>query len=410
MSSSHSTEHDTSMMKPDSSSPVSLVERGLRCIEQGHYAEGADLFKLAREQLFTGQGQLTAALDTLNQATMSYLDAQRTLLEASKHLAESDVEQQAQIAALKKLLPTLVEDVDIASYARVELGNNSKGHQSLQLLRTPPSEDGNPLPTLYLTCFGHFEVRRFSPYDQPINLCHNLKGQAVLRYLMAQPKHRETADMLMAALWPEDAPEVALHKLRIAISALRCSLNRDFASEPGGGYILCKGQIYQLNPSVVIHSDVDEFLSLYRVGQQANSSAAAAGHFEAACRLYTGPFMSEDLYTDWPVIQREELSKTYIAMCAKLAEFNLEHGCHKDAAKWAIAILKVDHCDEEAHRQLMQAYAAQGRRSEALRQYQRCQRVLQEELGVQPMLETQRLFHIVLNGEDFLTSNKKSDV
>ncbi|TMC88676.1 MAG: hypothetical protein E6J22_15400, partial [Chloroflexi bacterium] len=104
MSSSHSTEHDTSMMKPDSSSLVSLVERGLRCIEQGHYAEGADLFKLAREQLFTGQGQLTAALDTLNQATMSYLDAQRTLLEASKHLAESDVEQQAQIAALKKLL------------------------------------------------------------------------------------------------------------------------------------------------------------------------------------------------------------------------------------------------------------------------------------------------------------------
>ncbi|TMC95976.1 MAG: hypothetical protein E6J11_12575, partial [Chloroflexi bacterium] len=148
MSSSHSTEHDTSMMKPDSSSPVSLVERGLRCIEQGHYAEGADLFKLAREQLFTGQGQLTAALDTLNQATMSYLDAQRTLLEASKHLAESDVEQQAQIAALKKLLPTLVEDVDIASYARAEPGNNSKGHQSLQLLRTPPSEDGNPLPTL----------------------------------------------------------------------------------------------------------------------------------------------------------------------------------------------------------------------------------------------------------------------
>ena len=101
--------------------------------------------------------------------------------------------------------------------------------------------------------------------------------------------------------------------------------------------------------------------------------------------------------------RREELRKTYVATCAKLAEFNLEHGCHKDAAKWASAILKVDHCDEEAHRQLMQAYAAQGRRSEALRQYQRCQSVLAEELGVQPMPETQRLFHMVLpNGEDSL--------
>src|SRR2546423_2952165 len=116
MSSSHSTEHDTSMMKPDSSSPVSLVERGLRCIEQGHYAEGADLFRLAREQLFTGQGQLTAALGTLNQATMSHLDAQRTLLEASKQLAECDVEQQAQISALKKLIATPPEDVENSSY------------------------------------------------------------------------------------------------------------------------------------------------------------------------------------------------------------------------------------------------------------------------------------------------------
>ncbi|HXL37965.1 MAG TPA: bacterial transcriptional activator domain-containing protein [Ktedonobacteraceae bacterium] len=79
--------------------------------------------------------------------------------------------------------------------------------------------------------------------------------------------------------------------------------------------------------------------------------------------------------------RREELRKTYVATCAKLAEFNLEHGCHKDAAKWASAILKVDHCDEEAHQQLMQAYAAEGCCSEMLRQYQRCQRVLQEELG-----------------------------
>ena len=98
------------------------------------------------------------------------------------------------------------------------------------------------------------------------------------------------------------------------------------------------------------------------------------------------------------------------ALCCssgKLAEFNLEKGCHKDAATWASAILKVDHCDEEAHRQLIRAYAAQGHRSEALRQYQRCQRVLQEELGVQPMPETQRLFQVLLNGTDSPTVKRK---
>ncbi len=61
---------------------------------------------------------------------------------------------------------------------------------------------------------------------------------------------------------------------------------------------------------------------------------------------------------------------------------------------------RSNRCDEEAYRRLMRAYAAQGRRSEALRQYQQCQKVLGEELGVQPMPETQKLFHLLVNGED----------
>ena len=263
------------------------------------------------------------------------------------------------------------------------------------------------LPALYATCFGRFEVRRSDPSSQPINLCHNLKGQAILRYLIAQPKHRETADMLMTVLWPEDAPEAALHKLRIAVSALRCSLNRNFASEPGGGYILCKDQVYQLNPSVALQSDVDEFLALYQAGQQASSSAAAVVLYEEACRLYTGPFLAEDLYTDWSAMQREELSQAYVAMCGKLAEFNLENGRYKEAATWATAILKVDQCDEEAYCQLIRTYAAEGRRSDALRQYQRCQRVLAEELGVQPTPETQKLLHMLLNSSDFPVVKRK---
>ena len=47
----------------------------------------------------------------------------------------------------------------------------------------------------------------------------------------------------------------------------------------------------------------------------------------------------------------------------------------------------------------MRAYVALGRRSDALRQYQRCQRVLDEELGVLPVPETVNLFHTILNSE-----------
>lgn len=400
MKSSYPPEQDGLKVEYDTSSPISLVEHGLNCIQQGHYTEGEASFALARERLLPDQLPLISALGALNQAVAVYLHSQQVL-----------AEQQAQIGALNKLLVTLMKDMEIASPTRSQPRENLKGYQPLQLqlpIKPPaenskqhpssPLEDGNTLPALYITCFSRFEVRRSSPSDLPINLCNNLKGQCILRYLIAQPKYRATMDMLMAVFWPDDEPELANHKLRVAVSALRRSLNGDVISEPGGGYILCTYQAYQFHPSTVLQTDVDEFLALYQAGQQASDREKAMAYYEKACHLYTGPFLTEDFYADWSFIRREELSKTYIVMCDKLAEFNQEMGRYQDATKWASAILKVDRCDEEAHRQLMRAYAAQGRRSEALRQYRYCQRVLNEELGILPASETQNLVHMLLEG------------
>ena len=203
----------------------------------------------------------------------------------------------------------------------------------------------------------------------------------------------------MILLWPEDEPEVASHKLQVAISALRCSLNAGYVSDTGGGYILCKNGVYQLNPTISIQSDVDEFLAFYHAGRQQNSISAAVPHYEAACNLYKGPFLTDDLYVDWPIIQREQLNQAYIAMCGTLSEHYLQAGNYGDAAKWASAILNENHTDEVAYRQLMRINLAAGRRSEALRLYQRCERILAEELNVSPMPETISFFHSILSNE-----------
>jgi DNA-binding SARP family transcriptional activator len=105
------------------------------------------------------------------------------------------------------------------------------------------------------------------------------------------------------------------------------------------------------------------------------------------------------MYADWSLLQREQLSQTYLTMCRALANYYLDNTNYEDAAKWAKAILKENRCDEAAHRQLIQIYAAQGRRSEALQQYQRCERVLREELEVQPLPETVRLLQALLANE-----------
>jgi DNA-binding SARP family transcriptional activator len=171
-----------------------------------------------------------------------------------------------------------------------------------------------------------------------------------------------------------------------------------YAAIPGGGYILCKNGVYQLNPAVWIRSDIDEFLAFYQAGRQYGGSAAIE-QYEAACRLYTGPFLPEDLYADWPLIQREQLRQAYLTMCGALAGHYLEVGHFEDAVKWASAMLKENRCDEVAHRLLIRVYAAEGRRSEALRQYQHCERVVAEELGMPLMPETVNLFHTILSSQ-----------
>jgi LuxR family maltose regulon positive regulatory protein len=243
------------------------------------------------------------------------------------------------------------------------------------------------LPPLRITCFGRFEVWRGG---EQVDLCQNRNGQAVLRYLVANPRRRATMDALMDALWPEDEPGIARHKLHVAVSALRRALNSGFDCPKGSGYLLYDDGAYRLNPAVDVTVDADELLALYRAGQRADGPEAAR-HYEAACALYRGPFLPDDVYADWSAMRAEQLEQAYLAMCAALASICLEAGRHDAAADWASACLEGNRCDEAAYRLLMRAHAAAGRRSEAMRQYRRCERVLAEELGVRPLPETTAL-------------------
>src|SRR5205085_10555008 len=130
----------------------------------------------------------------------------------------------------------------------------------------------------------------------------------------------------------------------------------DYSCKPASGYILCHNGIYQLNPAISLHTDRDEFLDYYHRGMQRKERMPSL--FEHACHLYTGPFLSEDLYAQWSFLQREQLARTYLQMCSALAEHHLHNHNHREALTWATAIVEENPCDEGAHQILMRAYAA----------------------------------------------------
>jgi DNA-binding SARP family transcriptional activator len=357
------------------------IEQGLACAATSHYADAATHLLRARALLAPSHTQIVALIDQFIDSHRHFWLAQQGLNEASHRLVATQAEQQACLAALQQIVAQSIASQPGGTLAPVALPSS-------------PAELVG-LPELAITCFGRFGVRRGG---EPLALCANRNGQAILRYLAAQPQHSAPVYVLIELLWPHDDLEVARHKLHVAVSALRSSLNAGLPLAKGAGYLVCEGSLYQLNTAARIRVDVDEFVAACQAGRRAGGSVAIA-HYEAACQLYGGPFLVEDLYADWTQIRREQLVQMYAEMCAALADDCLERRLYDAAIDWAGRTLHENRCDEAAYRRLMLAYAGAGRRAEALRQFQRCRRVLADEMGIAPAEETTALFEQVQRRE-----------
>ena len=412
MAESRSLDHRNFANVSGASSLILLLERGLDYVQQAHYAEGTASLAQAREQLARNREHISLidTIDVLLGDCADYQRLQQALQEVSLRFAEAHARLQESVTGCEEALHPLLREGETStslspSLARAEHNQLSTPSPLLpvdaQIISSQAhlaltSENTTTLPDLAITCFGHFEVKRAG---KPVVLCANRNGQSILRYLVARPGHFAASDTLQALFWPEDESEVAQRKLHIAISALRRSLNEGIVCDNGCGYLLYKNRLYYLNQDVTIQTDIEEFMQYYQRGKERDGERISL--YEHACCLYTGSFLPEDLYADWSFPQREQLSQIYLGMCRVLADHYLAVEHYEDAVRWTTALLKEDRCNEAAHRQLIEIYAAQGRRSEALQQYQRCERILCEELGVQPLRETTQLFQTLLAQEGY---------
>jgi DNA-binding SARP family transcriptional activator len=76
--------------------------------------------------------------------------------------------------------------------------------------------------------------------------------------------------------------------------------------------------------------------------------------------------------------------------------FHSARGASAASLEYGERLLREDPLQEEVHRAVMEEYLRTGERSLALRQYRACRRVLKEELGLSPGVETEHLYYRVL--------------
>jgi DNA-binding SARP family transcriptional activator len=122
-----------------------------------------------------------------------------------------------------------------------------------------------------------------------------------------------------------------------------------------------------------------------------------AGHLETAlersqAELLEGMFLPEaDGFSAWLEDKRAWLQKMQTAALLELSERAETRGDWAEALVWQQQLLALEPLFERTHQQVMRLLYLLGRREDALRQFGRCQQLLQAELGLEPLPETRLL-------------------
>jgi DNA-binding SARP family transcriptional activator len=241
-------------------------------------------------------------------------------------------------------------------------------------------------PALRLVTLGEFSVWRAGT---PIGFVRQ-KARALLAMLLCAEGlvHREA---LIEWLWPEAPPEGGLRSLYVTLHTLRRALEPGLRQARGSVRVISDAQAYRLSWAERDEWDALTFLRLAGAAADAGPLASRITRLKAAAAAYTGPFLPQWPYEDWAVGRRGEVERAHELVLEGLAAGLLETGEYAAAIERYHALLVRNPEREGWHRGLMRAYAGSGERGLALRQYQSCQALLRQALGVEPSLQTQAL-------------------
>ncbi len=213
----------------------------------------------------------------------------------------------------------------------------------------------------------------------------------LLRLLALHVGEPVAVDVLVEALWPNVDESRGRASLRTAASRIRKALDEDCVQRRLGGLVLTGAWV-----------DANAFGALAQQSRRHilnGELAKAVTTTREAEALYLGEFHSHHDNTEWALRERHALAATFRTMIADAAEASATLTWWHDTIDLAERTLLAEPCSERAYRALMRGQRGLGEISLALKTYDRCRRVLGNEIGADPSAETHALYLELLADE-----------
>ncbi|MCI0710076.1 MAG: NB-ARC domain-containing protein [Chloroflexi bacterium] len=226
------------------------------------------------------------------------------------------------------------------------------------------------------------------------------KAIALVAFL-AMTRQPQERSIVADLLWPELDYDHARSALRSTLYALTTDIPVAWLDAERLTLALNQDEVWV---------DVSEFLDLvaYRCPEQHPGEQICDKCLEfhlRAADLYGGDFLGHfslpdnNEFYDWLLGEQEWLRREYSGIQRRLSQYYAEHSQVEAAVKHALLWLEQDELHEPAHRWLMRLYFDNGQRTEAIRQYQQCEEILDTELASPPETETIQLYENIKNNQ-----------
>ncbi len=234
--------------------------------------------------------------------------------------------------------------------------------------------------------------------DRPLKFATE-HSRALLAYLAVEADVVHLRTTLATLLWPEENEANARHNLRQALFFLKRTLRVVPALDALLHVTPTTLQWHREESKIDLHA----FQERWRLSQshhhpQGEGCDTCISYLVEAVMLYQGEFLQglllkeNPLFEEWALLIREQSHRQVMTMLNTLTLYYAAIGAYDQVQHYAAQQVSLEPWHEAGHRQLMQALAAQGQQSAALRQYESCRRLLQQELGVPPAAETTALY------------------
>jgi DNA-binding SARP family transcriptional activator len=244
-------------------------------------------------------------------------------------------------------------------------------------------------PCLHVNLFGKFQV---SLRDQPVEGFERRKQQELFSYLLVYRSRPHPREVLANIFWGDYPTDRSKKYLRHALWLLQSSLSQLLQGH--AEILVVEDDWVGVNPQARLQLDIEEFEKACNLQKNIPAGGLKPAQVQAcsqAAALYRGDLL-EGCYLDWCLFKREHFQNLYIGLLDKLVDCCELYQQYEQGLEYARQGIQIDPLSERAHRQMMRLQSLSGRRSDALRQYERCVRVLREELDVSPSQQTQELF------------------